>query len=171
MKVIVIGAGLGGLACAIACRREGLDVLIVERAPEILPIGSGIQVSSNASRVAGHLEILPALMNKAIQPEALQVRRYDNGKILHVREGLDKMVAKYGSPWLQSVIHRADYHEIMLDEAKRLGVEIRLGCNVESLDFGHTEVVLDNGEKLNADVIVGADGSSHAIPQPQNDFS
>ncbi|KAI1628322.1 putative salicylate hydroxylase [Exophiala viscosa] len=156
MKVIVIGAGLGGLACAIACRREGLAVLLVERAAEILPIGSGIQVSSNASRVAGRLEILPALMNKAIQPEALQVRRYDNGKILHVRQGRDKMVAKYGSPWF--VIHRADYHEVMLDEAKRLGVEIRLGCNVESLDFGHTEVVLDHGERLNADVIVGADG-------------
>lgn len=59
----------------------------------------------------------------------------------------------------------------MLDEAKRLGVEIRLGCNVESLDFDHTEVVLDNGERLNADVIVGADGLPHATAQPQRDLS
>ena len=48
----------------------------------------------------------------------------------------------------------------MLEEAQRLGVEIRLDCNVENLDFDHTQVVLANGERLSADVIVGADGSS-----------
>ena len=68
-----------------------------------------------------------------------------------------------------SVIHRADYHEIMLEEAKRLGVEIRLDCNVESLDFDRTEVVVTGGERLKADVIIGADGSSapnHASSLP-----
>ena len=58
-----------------------------------------------------------------------------------------------------SVIHRADYHEVMLNEAKRLGVQIRLGCNVESLDFERTEIVVEGGERLKADVIVGADGT------------
>lgn len=38
MKVIIIGAGLGGLACAISCAQEGLEVILVERAPEILPV-------------------------------------------------------------------------------------------------------------------------------------
>jgi salicylate hydroxylase len=38
MKVIIIGAGLGGLACAITCRQEGIDVLVVERAPKILAV-------------------------------------------------------------------------------------------------------------------------------------
>lgn len=38
MKVIIVGAGLGGLACAIACRREGLEVEVLERAPEILEV-------------------------------------------------------------------------------------------------------------------------------------
>lgn len=38
MKVIIIGAGLGGLACAIASRREGIDVIVLERASAILPV-------------------------------------------------------------------------------------------------------------------------------------
>ena len=38
IKVIIIGAGLGGLACAIACRREGLETIILERAPKIEPV-------------------------------------------------------------------------------------------------------------------------------------
>lgn len=35
MKVVIVGAGLGGIACGIACRRQGLDVTIFERAPEL----------------------------------------------------------------------------------------------------------------------------------------
>ena len=38
-KVIIVGAGLGGLSCAIACRREGLEVLILEKAPAITAVG------------------------------------------------------------------------------------------------------------------------------------
>ena len=37
-KVLIVGAGLGGLSCAIACRREGLDVLILEKAPAIAAV-------------------------------------------------------------------------------------------------------------------------------------
>lgn len=38
MKVVIIGAGLGGLACALACRREGIEVVVLERASDILPV-------------------------------------------------------------------------------------------------------------------------------------
>lgn len=37
-KVIIIGAGLGGLACAIACRRYGLEVMVLEQASKITPV-------------------------------------------------------------------------------------------------------------------------------------
>jgi len=39
INVIVVGAGLGGLACAIECRRKGHNVLVFENAPEIMRIG------------------------------------------------------------------------------------------------------------------------------------
>ena len=47
----------------------------------------------------------------------------------------------------------------MLNEAKRIGVSLRLNCLVENLDFETSEVIIERGEKLKADVIVGADGS------------
>jgi NADPH-dependent 2,4-dienoyl-CoA reductase/sulfur reductase-like enzyme len=40
IKVIVVGAGLGGLACAIECRRKGHEVIVFENAPEITRIGT-----------------------------------------------------------------------------------------------------------------------------------
>ena len=47
-KVVIVGAGLGGLSCAIACRREGLDVLILEKAPAITAVGgSGLSMKYN----------------------------------------------------------------------------------------------------------------------------
>jgi monoamine oxidase len=39
LKVIIVGAGLGGLACAIECRRKGHEVMVFENAPEIMRIG------------------------------------------------------------------------------------------------------------------------------------
>lgn len=38
MKVVIVGAGIGGLVCAIACRRERIDVTVLERAPKILHV-------------------------------------------------------------------------------------------------------------------------------------
>lgn len=57
-----------------------------------------------------------------------------------------------------SYIHRADYHRVLLDEALRLGVTIRLDSNVQSADFESPSVTLDTGASIDADVVVVADG-------------
>jgi salicylate hydroxylase len=56
------------------------------------------------------------------------------------------------------VIHRQDYHAILLEEAQRLGAEIKLNSDVVKLNFDRTEVILSDGQVLKGDVIVGADG-------------
>jgi salicylate hydroxylase len=59
---------------------------------------------------------------------------------------------------LNSVVHRHDYHSILLEEARRLGATLRLNADVAKLDFEQTSVVLADGEVIKAEVIVGADG-------------
>ena len=56
------------------------------------------------------------------------------------------------------VIHRAQYLKTLVREAKELGVSIRLGSFIERFDFSRASVLLEDGTRLEADLIVGADG-------------
>ena len=55
-------------------------------------------------------------------------------------------------------IHRADYHTVLADEARRLGVNIQLGATVTGIDFDNAVIDLLGGDVVKADVIIGADG-------------
>ena len=69
------------------------------------------------------------------------------------------------------VVHRQDYHTILLEEAERLGAIIKLNADVAKLDFERTETVLSDGEVICGDVIVGADGKTvlEEPPRPGRD--
>ncbi|KAF5541288.1 salicylate hydroxylase [Fusarium mexicanum] len=155
MKVVIIGAGIGGLALAIACRRENLDVVVLERAPALEPIGAGIQIPPNAARVARQLGVLSALKENGVIVDSIEYVRYSNGKLLF---GMDQklIIDSFGDNWL--VIARPDYHQVLWDAAKDAGAELRLDSEMEKIDFQGSCVHLVGGEKVNGDVIVGADG-------------
>jgi len=57
-KILIIGAGIGGLTSAIALRRAKFDVEVFERAPEMKEVGAGIALSPNAMRVLKHLGLM-----------------------------------------------------------------------------------------------------------------
>jgi salicylate hydroxylase len=59
-----------------------------------------------------------------------------------------------------SVIHRADYHDILWQAAQDTGAELRLNAYVEDIDFEGGKIMLQGGEVIVADVIVGADGEN-----------
>ncbi|KAG8170170.1 hypothetical protein KVR01_000915 [Diaporthe batatas] len=154
-KVVIIGAGLGGLACAVACRRYGLEVVVLEQAPRITPIGAGIQAPPNASRALKWLGLLEQVQAKACLPDSFDLLRYEDGSCI-IRRDIRDSEQRYRAPWI--VIHRADYHKALLDAAVSAGAEIRLGSIVTNIDFEDTTVEVRGGQVISADVIVGADG-------------
>ncbi|KAF2478268.1 putative salicylate hydroxylase [Lindgomyces ingoldianus] len=156
LKVIIVGAGIGGLACAVACRHSNIDVLILERVTEILAVGAGIQTPSNATRVWRHYGVLDELLKHAVIMDGIQLRRWENGDLLCDRSVSRDSPLNTGSPWI--AIHRADYQRVIIDEAKRLGVRIRLGAHVGSVDFEKAAVTLEDGDVVSGDVVIGADG-------------
>lgn len=67
------------------------------------------------------------------------------------------MVANIAS--IDRVAHREDYHAVLLDAARKVGAEIRLGSMVKTVNFETTEVILVDGSVVKGDIIVGADGT------------
>ncbi|KAF0330560.1 salicylate hydroxylase [Colletotrichum asianum] len=158
MKVVIVGAGIGGLVCAIACRREGIDVTVLER------VGAGIQIPPNAARIARQLDYLPHMIAKGIVLDSISYVRYSNGEVLYKMSAGEQMVRKFGDAWL--TIHRADYHKILWDAAETAGADLRLGAQVERLSADSVDsvgVFLVGGECITADVIVGADGKKNPL--------
>lgn len=50
MRAIIVGGGIGGAATALSLARQGIKVMLLEKAHEIGEIGAGIQLGPNAFR-------------------------------------------------------------------------------------------------------------------------
>src|SRR5436190_19958094 len=57
MKVLIVGAGIGGLTTAIALRRAGIDATVHEQAPELREVGAGISLWPNAIKALRRLGV------------------------------------------------------------------------------------------------------------------
>lgn len=129
--ILIAGAGIGGLAAAIALARSGFRPLVLERAPRLEEIGAGVQLSPNACRALERLGVLDAVRERAVEAEALIVASGETGKEL-ARAPLKNAVARYGAPWLVTL--RADLHRALQSAAEDV-VDIELSLGTEVTDF------------------------------------
>ncbi|KAL9604928.1 MAG: hypothetical protein Q9219_000116 [cf. Caloplaca sp. 3 TL-2023] len=156
LNICIVGAGIGGLAAAIGITRAGHRVIVLEQAGALSEIGAGIQVPPNSSRILKRWGLLEKIEAVSVRPRDFVLRSYRNGAILSKQNMVPYAEDRYAAPYLH--IHRADYHRILLAEARRLGVKIQLGSAVSKIDFEATLIHLDGKPDVHADVIIGADG-------------
>ncbi|KAI5358455.1 putative FAD-binding domain, FAD/NAD(P)-binding domain superfamily [Septoria linicola] len=157
LAIVVVGAGMSGLATAISCALAGHQVVVLEGSRELAEIGAGFQITPNGSKVFKQFGIADRLEATAAEPTFLQVKRWSNGKILSRTENFDQqMRGKYNAPFWD--LHRVDVQRALAERARELSVEIRLGARVNDVDFEHAKVTLKDGDVLHGDLIVGADG-------------
>ncbi|MGA0598442.1 alpha/beta hydrolase fold domain-containing protein [Enterovirga sp. CN4-39] len=161
MHVLIAGGGIGGLTAAIACRHFGLDVTVLEQAAELKEIGAGIQIASNASVVLRELGLEDAVRSVGVMPLSYDYRDLYTGRMLYQAPLGMEAAQRYGAPMYN--IHRADLVDILAG-ALPAGV-IRFGRKVVGLSQTdeQVEVTLSTGERLRADVLVGADGIHSAV--------
>jgi 2-polyprenyl-6-methoxyphenol hydroxylase-like FAD-dependent oxidoreductase len=72
--------------------------------------------------------------------------------------------ARFGAPFWQ--VHRADLHKVLLDGAREMGTKILMGRPVKGYDWEGPSAVLGNGETVEADVILAADGGLALLEKP-----
>ncbi|HEB90884.1 MAG TPA: FAD-dependent oxidoreductase [Deltaproteobacteria bacterium] len=152
-RVLIVGAGIGGLALAIGLERRGLRPVLVERAPGFGAVGAGIILGVNA---------MAMLRRLGLDESARRV-----GHVLGVGEVTDRRgrcLSRMDFRSLESefgptiAIHRAFLHELLLSACSDL--ESHTGTTVERLvDHGEVvEVELSDGSVSEFDRVIGADG-------------
>lgn len=156
--VLVIGAGLGGCATALAMHHHGHHVTILEKLPRFRRLGDSLGLGENATKLLhrwGGARLHRAVTSIGNQAPDMQIRRWRDGAVL-AQQPLMDMAGHIG--------HRGDYHEAFLQGVRDAGVEICMGCEVVAFDESNggrkkrPRVTLKDGRVLEADVIVGADG-------------
>ena len=82
MRAVIAGAGIGGLAAALALARAGHGVTVIERSEVISEVGAGIQLSPNAMKGLAALGVAEAVEKVASEPEALELRIGKTGEMV-----------------------------------------------------------------------------------------
>jgi salicylate hydroxylase len=161
LRIIVIGAGLGGLTAAVALRQAGFDVHVYEQSPALTEVGGGINMGPNAARVLYRLGLGPALDREAVRPRTTHQRRWQDGRTLQRAPLNPRCEELYGAPHL--TVHRADLLAII---ASGFAAErVHLGHRLVGLDDEGDRVVagFENGARVSADVLIGADGINSTV--------
>src|SRR5262249_56479049 len=109
--VVVVGAGIGGLAAALALLKRGIDVEVCEQSSELKEVGAGIQISSNGTRVLFALGLEAALGTVQVRPERRQLRPWITGETWDWFDLGDKSIERFGTPHL--MLHRGDLHDLL----------------------------------------------------------
>jgi salicylate hydroxylase len=163
-KILIAGAGIGGLTAASCLMKAGYDVEIYEQAPELSEIGAGIQLSANAMHVLDDLGLGEAIANLSVRPGAYVFRLHDTGEVIGQFPLADEHERLHGAPYNQ--LHRADLHDVLAARARSYKKDvIHLNCRVIRFEENSAgvELYLGDGSKVQGDLLIGADGVKSAV--------
>lgn len=153
-RVVVVGAGIGGLTAAIALRRAGFEATVHERAAGPSEIGAGISIWGNATRVFDALGVGDAV--RAIgEPLALGEMRLASGR-LQSRMDMAALDRELGVSSL--ILHRAELQAALLSALPETAISYSDELVAVSADDAATTAIFRNGRRVEADLVVGADG-------------
>ena len=158
VRVLVVGAGIAGLAAARTLRAWGADVEIVERSGAARVDGAGIYLPGNAVRALDDLGL-----GERVAARALEIRR----QRVSDHRGRSLMDIAVADVWHGVgpclAMHRADLHQVLLAGAK--DVPIHWGRTVESIVDADDDVrvTLSDGTRRGFDLVLGADGVHSAV--------
>jgi geranylgeranyl reductase family protein len=141
--VVVAGAGPAGVSTAVALKRRGIRVVVVDRAtfPRAKPCGGGL---------TGHtVEAMAALGLELTVPSVPSPRA-------RVRFGSEVRTVELGRP--VRVVRREEFDHSLVEQARALGVEVREDTALEGFTVEDGGVTVGAAGRIRARVLVGADG-------------
>ena len=117
MRVLIVGAGIGGLSAAIALQRRGIEAVLVERTTELKEIGAGIAIAANAMKALDSLGLADAVRHNGAEPQFYEIRSW-RGEVLS-RVSVSEQREKLGATSVAA--HRADLQAALLQGLAEAG--------------------------------------------------
>lgn len=160
--VLIVGGGIGGLTLALSLHQAGISCRVFEAAPEVQPLGVGINILPHGMRELCELGLQDALTAMAIETRELAFYSRHGQFIYKEPRGRHA-----GYDWPQLSIHRADLHKVLLDATvERLGTDaVRLDhrCLKAEQDSADVTLHFDKSEPQRGKIAVGCDGIHSAL--------
>jgi len=124
MRVMIVGAGIGGLTAAIALRRAGIDATVFERAGEIKEVGAGILLAANAVSALGEIGLSDDVRGLGTPASAGRILTWRGKTLTEVPVG--ELEARVGAP--SAAVHRADLQKLLLRKLERQKIWLGAEC-------------------------------------------
>ncbi len=158
-EAVIVGAGIGGLAAALALQKIGLDVRVYEQAPALGEVGAGISIGPNGALGLRALGVAQEFREFAYAPDYQLVRHFQTARVLATVSRGERLAETYGERYY--TIHRADLHQVLARAV--------IANDPDSIITSHKLVDLqtdgdgmlahfDGGRSRRADLLIGADG-------------
>jgi len=153
-KVLVIGAGIGGLGAAAALARRGVEVDVVELRKNAEVYGVGINQPANSLRALRSLGVLDEILAVGFAYDRNTFYDWQGNLIVDCPSALG------GDVPANTALSRRDLHRILIGAAESAGAKITYGATVEDHREadGHVNVTLSDGRMDAYDLVVAFDG-------------
>src|SRR3954447_20568610 len=153
-KVLIVGAGIGGLGAGAALADRGVEVEIVEIKPEPNVYGVGINQPANSLRALNALGVLDEVREVGFEFDCAKFHDHCGNLVVSVESKLggDDVPANTG-------LTRRNLHDILIGAAERAGARITYATTADDVrDNGAAQVRLSDGREEEYDLVVAFDG-------------
>jgi 2-polyprenyl-6-methoxyphenol hydroxylase-like FAD-dependent oxidoreductase len=154
MKILIVGAGLGGVMLAACLQRRGIDYQLIEKSPNGQQQGFSLGIWHNTRQLFQYLQLEDSLDALGSRMHSYEVRE-DSGRLLrHVN--FAELYARYGMAYTQ--VNRRKLRQLVVSKID--STKIAYGQKITAINqhSDRVEVVLSDGSTATGDVLVGADG-------------
>jgi len=159
-KIIIIGAGIGGLTSAIALAQRGFEVSVHEQSSALGELGAGLTVPATAMRVFNALGLWEQVRDITVRSTGMTFVHYQTGAVLHGQADWE-WTRKPDTVDQGGQTHRAMLHSLLLKALRNVAPNaLVLGHRLKAVvqDPDRVRAEFENGEVVDGDLLVGCDG-------------
>ncbi len=186
-KILIAGAGIGGLTAALACLKRGFDVEVYEQASALKEVGAGLQLSPNGNHALYELGLGDALQRLSCEATGKEIRLWNTGETWKLFDLGAVSVERYGYPYF--TVYRPDLLGVLADAVRAIkpdAIHLNARCAGFEQDQSGVTLLIETGavhghaaagagtatdanagapRRVRGDALIGADGVHSIIRQ------